>query len=51
LIASTIEKTHAQLEECLERVLLLEEWDMETFQMPEKMKKQLLCDIEKSYGS
>jgi hypothetical protein len=51
LIASTIEKTHAQLEECLERVLLLEEWDMETFQMPEKMKKQLLCDIEKSYDS
>ena len=51
LISDTVESTHAQLEHCLEQILLLEEWDMETYQMPEAMQKKLLCDFENSLGS
>lgn len=46
LIADTVESTHAQLEQCLEQILLLEGWDMTTYQMPELMQKKLLCDFE-----
>lgn len=48
LIAETVEATHAQLEKCLEQILLLEGWDMETYQMPEAMQKKLLCEFEDS---
>lgn len=48
LISDTVELTHAQLEECLEQILLMEGWDMETYQMPEAMQKKLLCEFESS---
>lgn len=47
-IAETVETTHALLEQCLEHILLLEGWDMETYQMPESMQKKLLCEFEDS---
>jgi hypothetical protein len=48
-IAETVKITHAHLEHCLEQVLLLEGWDMETYQMPESMQKKLLCDFEAGF--
>ncbi|MCK9636866.1 hypothetical protein V3O24_05370 [Methylobacter sp. Wu8] len=47
-IADTVEKTHAQLEQCLEDVLRLEGWDMDTYQMPETMQKRLISEFEDS---
>lgn len=46
LISETVISTHAQLEHCLEQILLLEGWDMETYQMPKAMQKKLLSEIE-----
>lgn len=51
LISDTAKLTHAQLEHCLEQILLLEGWDMETFQMPEIMRKKLMCEFENSLNS
>ncbi len=47
-ISDTVRKTHEQLEHCLEAVLRLEGWDMETYQMPEAMQKRLMCQFEES---
>lgn len=47
-ISKTVAITHAHLEQCLEDVLRLEGWDMETYQMPESMQKKLLCEFEDS---
>lgn len=46
LISDTVKLTHAQLEQCLEQILLLEGWDMQTYQMPESMQKKLICEFE-----
>jgi hypothetical protein len=47
-IATAAATIHAQLEECLEKVLRLGGWDMQTFQMPEAMKKRLLDELDNS---
>ncbi len=47
-IAETVGHIHAQLEKCLEKILILEGWDMETYQMPEAMQKKLLRVFEDS---
>lgn len=47
-IAETIEKTHAELEDCLDKVLRLEGWNLETLQMPEDLQKTLLCELDDS---
>jgi hypothetical protein len=47
-IAGTVEKIHAELEGCLDKVLRLEGWNMETYQMPDNLQKQLLDAFEKS---
>lgn len=51
LISDTVTATHAQLEYCLEQILLLEGWDMETYQMPKSMQKKLLSEIENTLDS
>lgn len=48
LIANVVRTTHAQLEQCLDDVLCLEDWDMETFQMPENMQKKLMSESDNS---
>lgn len=47
-IAETVETTHTLLEQCLEHILHLEGWDMETYQMPKSMQKKLLYEFEDS---
>lgn len=51
LIANTSEITHAELENCLEQVLILEGWNMETYQMPESLKQKLWCEFENTLNS
>lgn len=41
-IAEALIKTHVDLENCLEKVLQLEGWDMKTYQMPEELQKKIL---------
>ncbi len=48
VIAATVENTHAQLEQCLEDILRLEGWNMDTYQMPEAMQKRLISEFEDS---
>ncbi len=38
-IAADAERAHGVLEECLQNVLVLEQWDMQTFQMPASLQK------------
>ncbi|MBW8078842.1 MAG: hypothetical protein HKM01_08120 [Gallionella sp.] len=38
-IAADAERAHAALEECLREVLCLEEWDMQTLNMPASLQK------------
>ena len=40
-ISEDVRKAHAIMENCLESVLLLEGWDLETMTMPENLKKQM----------
>lgn len=40
-IASSAEGAHDTLEECLEAVLMLENWDMKTLRMPSTLQKTL----------
>lgn len=47
-IASTVENIHAQLEQCLDDILCLEGWDMNTYQMPETMQKKLISEFDDS---
>lgn len=44
-IAKTTENIHILLEKCLEDILHLEGWDMETYQMPESMQKKLMSEF------
>lgn len=41
-IADAVVLCHAEMERCLEAILLLEGWDMTTYEMPEGLKKQIL---------
>jgi hypothetical protein len=38
-IASDAEQAHALMESCLQRILEIENWDMQTLTMPEALKK------------
>jgi hypothetical protein len=38
-IATDAAQAHATLEECLRAVLILEQWDMQTLQMPSSLQK------------
>ena len=41
-IADTVSASHAQVEKCLEDILRLENWDMQTYAMPEPLKARIL---------
>ena len=41
-IAETVMTAHAAMEDCLEDILRLEGWDMETLEMPESLKTRIL---------
>ncbi len=45
-IASTVERTHAELEACLEEVLQLEGWDREKLVMPAELEKELAEEVD-----
>ncbi len=47
-INSTLTTTHALLEQCLADILELEEWDMQTYQMPEALVQKHLAEFELS---
>jgi len=44
-IRASAQKCHAELEGCLEDILQLEGWDMETLEMPENLKKRLIDEF------
>ena len=41
-IANPVSASHAQLEDCLEDILRLENWDMQSYEMPESVKARIL---------
>ncbi len=41
-IANTVSASHAQMEDCLEDILRLENWDMQSYDMPESVKARIL---------
>lgn len=41
-IKASVERVHKELEECLEDVLRLEGWDMETLTMPDNLRKTMI---------
>lgn len=45
-IKQSIEQIHAELEKCLEDVLIMEEWDMESLKMPQTLKKRMYNIID-----
>lgn len=49
-IAKTAESIHVLLEQCLEDILQLEGWDMETYQLPESMLKKLMSEFSEEMG-
>jgi hypothetical protein len=44
-IAESTIAAHATLQDCLDRVLLLEKWDRATLQMPEHLRSRQLCEM------
>jgi len=44
-IASSVMLCHAEMEKCLETILILENWDMDTFDMPELLKNKILSQL------
>ncbi len=46
VIAETVIENHKLMEECLEEVVRLEGWNMETYEMPKDIKKRLISDLE-----
>lgn len=38
---------HAEMEKCLEAILILGKWDMTTYEMPEHLKSQILRQFRK----
>jgi len=43
-ISRAVEAAHRIYEECLDRVLDIEEWDRETLEMPEGLRKKARLD-------
>ncbi|HEY7987020.1 MAG TPA: hypothetical protein VIE17_08870 [Methylophilaceae bacterium] len=41
LIADAVEHNHARMETTLDRVLTIQNWNRETWEMPEEMRKRL----------
>jgi hypothetical protein len=41
LIADAVEHNHARMEKTLDRVLTIQEWNRETWELPEEMRKRL----------
>ena len=41
-IADAVRSNHAEMESCLEDILRMEGWDMETLEMPDVLKARLL---------
>jgi hypothetical protein len=41
-IADAVSLCHAEMEKCLETILTLEKWDMNTYEMPELLKNRIL---------
>jgi hypothetical protein len=46
-IADSVRQTHAEMERCLEDILRLEGWDMDSLKMPTNMAKRLTDDVIK----
>jgi hypothetical protein len=44
-IADSVQITHHEMESCLEKVLILEGWDMTTYEMPEALKTKILNQL------
>lgn len=44
-IADAAVVTHAQLEDCMEKILLIEKWDRTNLQMPPNLRKRQAEDI------
>jgi hypothetical protein len=44
-IAETAITTHAQLEDCLEKILEIEKWDRSTLQMPPNLRKRQALEL------
>ncbi len=44
-IAKTAEAVHAQLEECMEEILAIEQWDRQTLTMPAHLRKRQLVEL------
>ncbi len=44
-IADTVRRNHAEMEACLDDILRLEGWDLNTFEMPEALKLRILDQI------
>jgi hypothetical protein len=44
-IAESAVATHAQLQDCLERVLELEQWDRTTLRMPEGLRRRQMKEM------
>ena len=45
-IAQAVEISHAQLEQCLAEVLRLEQWDLQTYDMPEIPCNKILNEFK-----
>ncbi len=50
-IATSVARTHAELESCLEHILLLEGWDMEHYIMPESLQQRMLRVTEEQLNA
>jgi len=44
-IADTAAATHAQLQDCMDQILVLEKWDRKTLQMPPYLRVKQLKEI------
>ncbi len=44
-IAQTLQLTHAELERCLHDILNLEQWNLETYDMPDTLRDKLLSQF------
>lgn len=47
-IAESVERSYAELEQCMTDVLILEGWNLETLKMPDYLQKRLVASIESS---
>ena len=45
-IARTAELIHAQLEECIDSILSIEQWDRDTLNMPPHLRKRQMRELE-----